>query len=133
MDPIIWLGLKLNNKPCLLFIFIILIAVDKHQSVILFLLVISAAFDTINHDLLLSRLKCCFGICGKALDWFSSYLSGRRQFVKVNDMSSTYYIIEQGSVLGPILYSPYIHGIFKVTVFLFIVIQTILGFILPLI
>ena len=59
----------------------ILTAVDKHQSVILLLLDISAAFDTINHDFLLSRLACRFGICGKALDWFSSYLSGRRQFV----------------------------------------------------
>ena len=53
-----------------------------------------------------------FGICGRALDWFSSYLSGRRQFVKVNDMSSTSYLIEQGvpqgSVLGPILYSLYV-------------------------
>ena len=90
----------------------ILTAIDIHQSVILLLLDISAAFDTINHDLSLSRLKCRFGICGKALDWFSSYLSGRRQFVKVNDTSSTSYLIEQGvpqgSVLGSILYSLYV-------------------------
>ena len=62
----------------------ILTAVDKNQCVILLLLDISAAFDTINHDFLLSRLRRRFGICGEALDWFSSYLSGRRQFVKVN-------------------------------------------------
>ena len=67
-----------------------------NQSVILLLLDISAAFDTINHDFLLSRLKSCFGICDKALDWFSMYLSGRRQFFKVNDMSSTSYLTEQG-------------------------------------
>ena len=94
-------------------------AVDKNQSVILLLLDISAAFDTINHDFLLSRLRRRFGICGKALDLFSSYLSGRCQFVKVNDMSSTSYLIgqgvPQGSVLGPILYSLYVSPLGDIT------------------
>ena len=68
----------------------VLTAVDKHQSFILLPLDIFAAFDTINHLLLFySRLKCRFGICGKALDLFSSYLFGRRQFVKGNDLSSS--------------------------------------------
>ena len=72
-----------------------------------------------------------FGICGRALDWFSSYLSGRRQFVKVNDMSSTSYLIEQGvpqgSVLqlGPILYSLDVSPLGDSLVFLSIVMQTI--------
>ena len=79
-------------------------AVDKHESVILLLLDISAAFDTINHKFVTLQIEALF--------WFLSYLSGRRQFVKVNDMSSTSYLIEQGvpqgSVLGPILYSLYV-------------------------
>jgi hypothetical protein len=56
----------------------IMMAIDNNQSVILLLLDISAAFDTIDHALLLSRLKDRFGICGNALAWFSSYLSGRK-------------------------------------------------------
>ena len=91
---------------------------DRNQSLILLLLDISAAFDTINHDFLVSRLRRRFGICGKALDWFSSYLSGRRQFVRVNDMSSTSYLIgqgvPQGSVLGLILYSLYVSPLFDI-------------------
>ena len=82
----------------------ILTAVDKHQSVILLLLDISAAFDTINHKFVALQIEASFR--------FLSYLSGQRQFVKVNDMSSTSYLIEQGvpqgSVLGPILYSLYV-------------------------
>ena len=79
-------------------------AVDKHQSVILLRLDISAAFDTINHKFVTLQIEASF--------WFLSYLSGRCQFVKVNDMSSTSYLIEQnvpqGSVLGPILYCLYV-------------------------
>ena len=54
------------------------------------LLDLSAAFDTIDHDILLNRLKISFGITGAAHDWFKSYLKGRQQWVKVeNAITST--------------------------------------------
>ena len=77
----------------------------------LLLLDLSAAFDTVNHSLLLSRLENSFGITGTVLQWFQSYLTGRSQFVEINDTKSSVRDltvgVPQGSVLGPILYLLY--------------------------
>ena len=51
----------------------------------LLLLDLSAAFDTVNHSFLLSRLKNSFGITGIVLQSFHSYPSGRSQFVEIKD------------------------------------------------
>ena len=75
------------------------------------LLDLSAAFDTVDHDILITSLKHRFGITGKALGWIQSYLSGRTQFLKIGtERSSSWNLfcgVPQGSVLGPILYSMY--------------------------
>ncbi|MEJ4520592.1 reverse transcriptase domain-containing protein [Enterococcus faecium] len=72
---------------------------------------LSAAFDTIDHQILLKRLEQVVGIRGTAFRWFQSYLSDRFQFVHVNnDCSSRTRVscgVPQGSVLGPTLFSLY--------------------------
>lgn len=87
------------------------ISIAKGECIALTLLDLSAAFDTINHEILLHRLSLCFGFSGVALRWFTSYLSLRTQSVKVNDTLSKavplIYGVPQGSVLGPILFTLY--------------------------
>ena len=55
----------------------ILVAIDKRHCVMLLLLDLSAAFDTVDHDILLTRLHSKYSISGIALDWFCSYLTNR--------------------------------------------------------
>ena len=63
-------------------------ASDASSSAILLMLHLSAAFDTVDHDILLSRLSNVYGITGNALDWFRSYLTGRIQRVVIEDAVS---------------------------------------------
>ena len=89
----------------------LLCAVDKQQAVILVLLDLSAAFNNADHDILLQRLHDEIGVCGVPLQWFESYLTGRKQAITSNKTSSSecdlIYRVPQGFVLGPILFTCY--------------------------
>ena len=63
--------------------------IDGRNNAVLVLLDLSAAFDTLDHTLLLQRLHAEIGLDGSALDWFSSYLSCRSQQVLVGHALST--------------------------------------------
>ena len=80
---------------------------NKHVSTMTIFLDFSKAFDTVNHDILVSKLACC-GLRGMAGDWFGSYLRDRRQYVEVGDSRSGFRNIKicvpQGSILGPVLF-----------------------------
>ena len=90
-------------------------AIDTGSSTVLVSLNLSAAFDTIEHSVLLNRLQNSFGITGLALAWFQSYLSDRRQFVRIGSSKSPETPcctgVSQGSVLVPMLFSFYISPI----------------------
>ena len=68
----------------------ILDAADSRQVTLLGLLDLSAAFDTIDHDILLRRLATSFGISGLTLKWISSFLTVRTQAVVFRGATSAF-------------------------------------------
>ena len=96
----------------------ILINRAKGLPTALVLLDLSAAFDTIDHDILLQRLFSWYGVTGVALNWFQSYLTNRTQSVKISDCLSDEQVLQygvpQGSVLGPLLFTLYTTPLSKI-------------------
>lgn len=90
---------------------------DQHVT-LLVLLDLSAAFDTVHHDILIARLKNDLGIEGDALSWLISYLSDRSQRISINGGTSRkfpiVYGVPQGSCLGPLLFTVYTRKLFQV-------------------
>ena len=82
---------------------------DTGKSTLLISLDLSAAFDTIDHSILLSRLYTSFGLTGTVYSWLKSYLTDRYQSVHIGQHSSTPTLctsgVPQGSVLRPLLFT----------------------------
>ena len=65
-----------------------MMSIDQSKPALIVLLDLSAAFDTVEHNVLFSRLKDMFGLSGKVIEWFRSYLEQRSQRVSVHGIIS---------------------------------------------
>uniref|UniRef100_A0A3Q4I1K7 Reverse transcriptase domain-containing protein n=1 Tax=Neolamprologus brichardi TaxID=32507 RepID=A0A3Q4I1K7_NEOBR len=90
----------------------LLVNADNDRTLVLLLLDLSAAFDTVHPCMLLDRLEHFIGVTGNVLSWLSFYLSGRSPTVSFkNDLFEICAVehgVPQGSVLGPLLFSLYL-------------------------
>ena len=91
---------------------------NKQHVTLLVLSDLSAAFDTVDRDILIQRLITKFGIIGVVLNWFKSYLEGRSQHVSlqgpVSEKFEVKWGVPQGSCLGPLLFILYASELFNV-------------------
>ena len=96
----------------------LLLAMDNQKVSFFVALDLSAAFDTVDHNILKKVLERQFGVTGLAHRWFCSYLESRSQRVKIDntfsDIMELKYGVPQGSCAGPVLYTMYASTLGKV-------------------
>ena len=91
---------------------------DSQRVTLLVLLDLSAAFDTVDHGVLLNRLNTGFGVRGSALQWFTSYLLNRSQHASFDQNLSEKFNLQcgvpHGSCLGPLPFTIYASKLFEI-------------------
>ena len=106
----------------------LLLNMDKGHVTLLVMLDLSAAFDTVDHGILLQRLQSKLGLRGTALLWFKSYLAGRTQVSINGTLYEKFNLccgVPQGSCLDPLLLTIYASTLFDILKFhLFILMRT---------
>ncbi len=88
----------------------LLLTADSGRYSVLILLDLSSAFDTVDHNVLLNRLKNVVGVSDVALDWFTSYLTGRSFSIRLGEASSLPLRLRGPPRVNP--WSPLIHNLY---------------------
>ena len=96
----------------------LLLSTDQGSITLMVMLDLSAAFDTVDHKILLNVLEENFGVKGDAKSWFDNYLRPRCQSIQIhNELSKKYDMkqgVPQGSCMGPVLFTVYASTLFEI-------------------